>query len=837
MKLKFLLYLSLPLLLFSCKKDSPMAVDAEPINNVEVENIEDLNVPDGFDYSVSTPVDFDLTMVDSTGAQTSGVLVDIIGLSEGEDNGKIYTGLSNAAGQVQTQLQIPNHFTGLLIRTTKGGNIRNHSFEIEEFISAEIAIDEENFSGNSADERGLNCYPELTGIFSSDNKLVGIASSEPITNLELVYSDGTSEIIENTLGQIAFTTFTEEICNDGIDNDGDGLIDCADPQCGNDVENCNGSIPCISTFYQIVGKKLKQLNPTTGEYTVAGNLPDEFDVYNGSGYNNEDGYIYCTGKINSTGKIYLVRMYSNANVANLGELGGFEGRSYTGDMDDNGNWVNFYHKNGTWNMASVDVSEETPTFVSTPGIAVNDIGNVAHHDWVYNAVCDKFYTMAASGAEILVADHKASPPTVASLTTYSGLNGGAYGAAWSDASGALYFSNNGTGNIYKVDMDQNCNPTGINIVISGSSTSNNDGMSCPYSPAIQFGAEDSDGDGITDGAELASGTNPANGCDPNAGSPTCYDGIHYSFVGFGSTNKEISYINVVNNCDAPEFLNRIYNNNVNNDIDNDGVPNASDPDPLNPNKMFTQYAPSNNEYGTYAFEDLWPEKGDYDFNDFVVQVRENIVTNSANQIFEVTYELRIMAMGGSFNNNFGITLQDPNNTATTHVYSPANSTHEVYQRDGKEVFILKHPKALFYTNDIVNAELDGAYYEPVELQVKVELDGTLIYPADYKATFFIEQHGVDGHEIHLPNVTPTNNMNTGLFGTIHDDTAPGSGKYFLSPDNLPWGLYVPTEWEYPLEGEEIIDAYLDFDDYAQSNPSLPWYNGSNRNVNKIYTRH
>jgi hypothetical protein len=146
------------------------------------------------------------------------------------------------------------------------------------------------------------------------------------------------------------------------------------------------------------------------------------------------------------------------------------------------------------NMASVDVSAITPTFVSTPGIAINGLGNVAHHDWVYNAVCDKFYTMAASGTEILIADHKATPPTVSSLTTYSGLNSGAYGAAWSDASEALYFSNNGTGNIYKVDMNGSCTPTDINVVISGSSTSNNDGMSCPYSPTIEFGAMDSDGD-------------------------------------------------------------------------------------------------------------------------------------------------------------------------------------------------------------------------------------------------------------------------------------------------------------------------------------------------------
>ncbi len=840
MKFKFLLYLSLPLLMLACKKDSPMTETVSPITTVleeDTENIEDLIIPDGFDYSVTTSVTFDLTMIDSTGSAAADVLINIIGLSEGEDKGTIYTGLSGAGGKLQTQLEIPNHFRNLLIRTTKGGNIRNQTFSLEDFITAQIVVDDENFTGNGADERGLNCYPQLTGIFSSDNKLIGLASSEPITNLELVYADGTTEIINNTLGQIAFTSFTAEICDNGIDDDGDGLIDCADPQCGNDVENCNGTIPCISTFYQIVGKSLKQLNPTTGEYSHAGDLPDAFDTYNGSGYNNEDGYIYCTGKINSTGKIYLVRMYSNANVTNMGELVGFEGKSYTGDMDDSGNWRNFYYKEGTWFMASVDVDAAIPTFVSTEGIAVDGLGNISHHDWVYNAVCDKFYTMAASGTEILVADHKANPPTVASLQTYSGLNSGAYGAAWSDISGALYFSNNGTGNIYKVDMDANCNPTDINIVLSGSSTSNNDGMSCPYSPTIEFGALDSDGDGITDDAELASGTNPANGCDPNMGSPTCYDGTHYSFIGLGVANKEISYINVTNNCDAPEFKNRIYNDNVDNDIDNDGVPNASDPDPLDPNKMFTQYAPSMNNYGTYAFEDLWPEKGDYDFNDFVVQVQENVVTNSSNQIFEVTYNLRIMAMGGGFNNNFGITLQDPNNTAMTTVYSPENSTHEVFQRDGKEVFILKHPKSLFYTNDLINAELNATYYEPVELQVKIQLDGTLIYPIDYNATFFIEQHGVAGHEIHLPNIIPTNNMNTSLFGTIHDDTTPGSNKYFLSPDNLPWGLYVPTEWEYPLEGEEIIDAYFDFDDYAQSNPSLPWYNGSNRDTDKIYTKH
>lgn len=88
----------------------------------------------------------------------------------------------------------------------------------------------------------------------------------------------------------------------------------------------------------------------------------------------------------------------------------------------------------------------------------------------------------------------------------------------------------------------------------------------------------------------------------------------------------------------------------------------------------------------------------------------------------------------------------------------------------------------------------------------------------------------------MPSIAPTSNMNTALYGTGKDDTDPSLNKYFLTPTNLPWGLYVPIEWEYPIEGVEILDAYLDFDDFAQNNPNLPWYqnNGSNVVSNNVY---
>ena len=168
MKFKFLLLLSLLLLIIACKKDklTTETVNSEQASTEDAYNIAGLTIPDGFDYSVTSPVNFSLTMLDSTGTAATDVLIDIIGLAEGVVQGKIYTSLSNEIGKLEIQLQIPNHFTSLIIRTSKDGKIRNHNLNLESFIVAEIVVDNENFTGNNADERGLNCYPELTGVFS-----------------------------------------------------------------------------------------------------------------------------------------------------------------------------------------------------------------------------------------------------------------------------------------------------------------------------------------------------------------------------------------------------------------------------------------------------------------------------------------------------------------------------------------------------------------------------------------------------------------------------------------------------------------------------------------------
>ena len=198
-----------------------------------------------------------------------------------------------------------------------------------------------------------------------------------------------------------------------------------------------------------------------------------------------------------------------------------------------------------------------------------------------------------------------------------------------------------------------------------------------------------------------------------------------------------------------------------------------------------------------------------------------------------------MAMGGIYNNNFGIVTPDPGNNAAVKVISPQNVTWATEHRGTTEVIIIKKPKQLFYQLGVINASNSDPYYQPVEFQVQVDLNGSYSYPSGYKPSFFIEQNGIDGHEIHIAGVAPTSNLRSGLFGTGHDDSSFSRSKYYLTSTNLPWGIYIPTEWDYPQEGIDLTVAYKRFAEYAQSNPGLSWYTNNTANITsgKTYTRH
>ena len=83
------------------------------------------------------------------------------------------------------------------------------------------------------------------------------------------------------------------------------------------------------------------------------------------------------------------------------------------------------------------------------------------------------------------------------------------------------------------------------------------------------------------------------------------------------------------------------------DNDGDGVAAEFDADDNDANVAFVSYFPTETTWGTFAFEDLWPWKGDYDMNDLVLGFRVKLYSNSENKVTSMDFDYNIRAAGSN----------------------------------------------------------------------------------------------------------------------------------------------------------------------------------------------
>jgi LruC domain-containing protein len=113
------------------------------------------------------------------------------------------------------------------------------------------------------------------------------------------------------------------------------------------------------------------------------------------------------------------------------------------------------------------------------------------------------------------------------------------------------------------------------------------------------------------------------------------------------------------------------------DKDGDRVPDALDEFPEDKSLAFSRYYPSKNTWGTLAFEDLWPARGDYDFNDVLIRYRSREILNSNRQVVKLEVDLRLDAVGAGYKNGFAINLPGiPNNAIASAVLTGARFTEK-----------------------------------------------------------------------------------------------------------------------------------------------------------------
>ncbi len=218
------------------------------------------------------------------------------------------------------------------------------------------------------------------------------------------------------------------------------------------------------------------------------------------------------------------------------------------------------------------------------------------------------------------------------------------------------------------------------------------------------------------------------------------------------------------------------------DSDGDGVPDQDDefPDDETGAKQI-------NGVYTLAFEDLYPDKGDADFNDLVVRLTITEKIDSQNKLRRIDLKTKLLASGAGYRNQFCINIYgssyqliaDPKENSIYTLGTYYSNTSGIYRNCAEKV------------------------HSPILFGSGIERDAVAAMPYDP----YIICNGVAGREVHLPFVK------TGYAGKV------------LDSDGFPWGLLVPDNWAWPKENSRIYNAYPEFDDwYLNSGAvSADWY--------------
>jgi hypothetical protein len=153
------------------------------------------------------------------------------------------------------------------------------------------------------------------------------------------------------------------------------------------------------------------------------------------------------------------------------------------------------------------------------------------------------------------------------------------------------------------------------------------------------------------------------------------------------------------------------------DSDGDGISDDNDIHPGDSKKAYDTFYPSKTAWGTIAFEDNWPRKGDFDMNDLVVNFRYSFAVNANNEVTEMKADYKINESLAYYKNGFGVELpispsvvDDVRGYINSGKYIKYNINGTEAGQD-KAVFIPFDNQKLIY-NSVVN------YSEPVRVLIE-----------------------------------------------------------------------------------------------------------------------
>ncbi len=619
------------------------------------------------------------------------------------------------------------------------------------------------------------------------------------------------------------------------------------------------------------------VNLVSGSYNRFADNVGTNQKVNGFGFSVHDRYLYgwdySRGNIGRIGKDYALEPLNASGLPNT--------NFYVGDVSVQQNAYYVYRKGADYGLYRIVLDENDSDYLVASKVIDGSSLNLNIFDLAFHPDENLAYSVDNRGNLIAI-----------NVTTGSSFNlgftgvTGTFGAVYFDVEGYLYISRNSDGHIFRIDINDSTSTT---LFAYGPSSGNNDGARCATAPII----DESEAPTLDygDAPDTYATSISANGARHGKGNlyfgngvsaehtPNQFDdddGVNFVTGLETGLDTLVSY-----RLSAPGYVNAWVDWNGNGQFDESeqiitehlgtvgenrvlvevpidaregttwarfrvsntpsisplGGVDSGEVEDISVSIVASGVVETTTAWQTAAFEDLWPQQGDYDFNDVVVKYRI-FKSQIGNQVVRLKIDGELLAVGASYHNAFAFRFA---NIARNQVDEPLVRLTINGQKIAKNPLEAGRNEAILIALDdtkvIANTESGCKYFrtesgclnqQPIPFSVTLPFKNTVTDSASLISGVspfifavngfdhgpFVDSNNARAWEVHLKNHTPTEAFNTDYFDQ-GDDMSSTYGN-FQTANGLPWALIIGTSWNHPKESTDMLLAYPEFGGFAES---------------------
>lgn len=268
----------------------------------------------------------------------------------------------------------------------------------------------------------------------------------------------------------------------------------------------------------------------------------------------------------------------------------------------------------------------------------------------------------------------------------------------------------------------------------------------------------------------------------------------------------------------------------------------------------SSYYPSQDQFGTLIFEDNWPYKADYDFNDVVIDYNVEAIFDDDFLVERIVMKLFLRASGAAYDNAFGISFRYSwSNEDYPQIGQVTVNGNTIAPEDTEYPAYILIP-SISEVMPTYNTFMSNPFDDPIEYLVEIEFDEPM---SEWDLNFPMQNPYIvvdqdKTREIHLPFDPPTSLASADWAGMGVDATdvnafysnlkVVGGSFTYMTEDWYPWAMNIYFEdgstglFQYPIERTDISEAYISFQSWVENWSPWDWYLPEYRQENMVYTK-